>query len=1053
MSLESLSGILAGVGFLLPGIPVFIAVRCAERGAAGRPVAYAQLSLAAWLGFDSASALAMPLSLSLSVGMAAITWLAAVGLEGDLRRAKPASLACWACVVLTLVLMSGISGEVLDAATAGQVEQWLPALCMMGLLGAGFHALRFPLLRSPAPGLSVAAAALAFALPVLATIGGTLGVQHSTLSLSATFLPISLLFGWLLSPRLAAPTKASTSIDPMFIVESGRGLVHSNESGYRLLHVREGDLHAARAAMASIPELRKIVAEEHRECGEFFAGKSAATRRCYEVRASRAEGASGGLRVLTVQDVTARKESERRLYHEAHFDSLTGLANRRYFVRRLGEAIEQKGEDGELRAALMLLDLDRFKEVNDSYGHPAGDELLRIIAHRLRQHLRQEDYVAPGKESGDSWIARLGGDEFAILLLGFETQADVEHVAERVLRLVGDPVVLQGRKLWMTGSLGIALYPDDALEIGDLTSRADIALYKAKASNRSGFEFYNPSLTVETQRKAALDRRLRGAIEEGELSLHYQAKVDLATRKIKGAEALLRWDSEEHGSVLPKDFIPIAEEYGFIDRLGNWVLDRACAQIAEWRSAGIQPVPISVNVSSLQFQQVDLMRVVAAALTSHDLDPSLLEIELTESAVLDGDDNAIVLCLEQLRSIGVKISLDDFGTGYSALGYLSRVPLDVVKLDRAFIRDVHLDPGSAGVVTAVVSMAHSLNLEVVAEGVDCVEQLEVLVSSGCDLVQGFIFGPAVPAEAFATLLGQSVMEIAGAKPARSRPTAVANLAANHGDLPDSDREDVWKLPEEDSDDALPVSAEAAPERAAETDDRYVLVVDDAAGSLGLLALRLNRLGFLALYARVADEAMLFAMQEAGRISTLLVSSKMDAEELRALIGRLTNPSDGTGPSLLFAGDEHPSKAHRELCSEGRVWAVREPIDDSELVFVVRMAITEFSHRSLRLRARAPVDLMTTIRQSGDDEPRAGVMTSLSSGGAYIACHPLPVRSIVDLEFALEDGPVSVRGQVLYVGDDADLGELGIGVSFTSLDEATEARIEASVEARSLRCLA
>jgi diguanylate cyclase (GGDEF)-like protein len=1059
------------LSWLLAGLPVVIALRCAERGGAARPLAYVQLALAAWLIFEAAleaGPRGAGIETLIAVGLTTVTWIAISNLAGQGRPRSPASLVVMASgVVLTLALVGflatpedSIPGGWRAGISEPQRLLWAPALLTLSLLAMGLKDLVPQLRETPARALALLGGGLAFALPALVTAAGLLSSTGGPHFEAASFLPMALLFGWLLSPRTAPVAKVGTSIDPMLIVESGRGLVHANESGFRLLAVREGDLRAARGAIASIPGLRQLLADEERECGEFFTGESAATRRCHEVRVSRADGANGGLRVLTIQDVTARKTSERRLYHQAHFDSLTGLANRRYFVSRMEKEIAGASEDDHPRAALMLLDLDRFKGINDSYGHAAGDDLLRTIAHRLRQQLRQEDFVAHGGDEPDSWIARLGGDEFAVMVSGFKSRQDIEHIAERVLRLVGDPVVLEGRKLWVAGSLGIAVSPEDGETVDELSSRADIALYNAKRRGRSGYQFYDPSLNAESQRKAALDRHLRGAIEQGELALHFQPKIDLETRLVRGAEALLRWTSEEYGNVPPKDFIPIAEEFGFIDKLGNWVIARACEQISEWCDAGIDPVPISVNVSALQFQQVDLLQIVADGLAEYGVDPAFLEVELTESAVMEGD-GATTHCLEQLRSIGIKISLDDFGTGYSALGYLSQVPLDIVKLDRAFIRDIHLDPASAGVVGAVVSMAHSLNLEVVAEGADCPEQLEVLYESGCDLVQGFVFGPAVPADEFIEILqGGEVPTVeagrqAAAKSPRGTPEPERAADTLETDLPSVRGEEVWSLPEEeDSDLPRPVQQSEPPDPVcAPTSDRYALVVDSEGTELGLLSLRMNRLGILALYARVAEEGLLFAMQEPGRILALVVSSSIDVGELRMLVARLSEDLGGAVPSLIFVGQESPSKEHLDLHPDGQIWALREPVGDSELASVIRMGLTGARERAMRVVTRAPVDLMATMRSGEDEECATAVLTSLSTRGAYLTCRqPSRVGTILDLGFMLEDGPVAVRAKVLYQRDASDPCGEGMGVGFLGVDEALASRLEAAVEECSARCL-
>jgi diguanylate cyclase (GGDEF)-like protein len=412
---------------------------------------------------------------------------------------------------------------------------------------------------------------------------------------------------------------------------------------------------------------------------------------------------------------------------------------------KLTEAVASAEKQGH-RLALLYMDLDRFKEINDSLGHAAGDELLRILAQRLRQSL------AGGKGPSDQegarpHMARFGGDEFAFLIPKVLTPEDAGRVAERVLELTSQSMELSGQSVCSSGSIGVAIYPQDGDDVETLTKHADVALYHAKRQHRSTHQFFSEDMIVCSERKSLIERHLRSAIENDELKLHYQPKVDIAEGEVVGAEALLRWECSELGSVAPKEFIPIAEDSGLIVPIGSWVIDSACRQIRGWLDAGYNPVPVSVNVSSIQLARSNVYATLTECLRYYDLSPNLLEVELTESTLL-ADDEDTATCLRDLRAIGVRVALDDFGTGYSALSYLGRFPLDILKMDRSFVRDIDSDPAAAGIARAVISMAHSLDLEVVAEGVDTEEQVPLLREMGCDQIQGFIYGPAVSRKRF-----------------------------------------------------------------------------------------------------------------------------------------------------------------------------------------------------------------------------------------------------------------------------------------------------------------
>ncbi len=442
----------------------------------------------------------------------------------------------------------------------------------------------------------------------------------------------------------------------------------------------------------------------------------------------------------TMQDVTEQRRAQEKIRHLANFDSLTGLANRRRFMEQL-ERARVRSEAKDHQMALLYLDLDQFKRINDTLGHTAGDELLRAVADVLFEKVRSADFVTPSRVSEDSEISRLGGDEFAVLLTRIAAREDAERVASHILAALPTPIVVDGQEITTTGSIGIALYPDDGEDVETLVKHADRALYHAKEKGRNGYQFFSEALNVGALKRLTMEARLRSAVESGGLHLCYQPRLNLARGRLDGVEALLRWDDEELGRVSPKDFIPLAEETGLILELGSWVLRAACAQGAAWREAGLDDLRVSVNVSTMQFRRGDLTATVGEALAGTGFPPRFLELEITESLMLQ-DDEDTATALRELRAMGLRVALDDFGTGYSSLSYLSRYPLDVLKLDRSLVRDLTGDPHARGIATAVISMAHVLGLSVVAEGVDHEDQLGFLREQGCDEAQGFLIaGP------------------------------------------------------------------------------------------------------------------------------------------------------------------------------------------------------------------------------------------------------------------------------------------------------------------------
>jgi diguanylate cyclase (GGDEF)-like protein len=435
----------------------------------------------------------------------------------------------------------------------------------------------------------------------------------------------------------------------------------------------------------------------------------------------------------------ALQKADAQARNAARFDVLTGLPNRVALTEAAERAIAECAlKDGQL--ALMVLNVDRLKSINDSLGHQAGDELLLELAQRLRGVLRHNDM-----------LARLAGDEFTILATELRSARDAEAIAGKVIEVLQRPFATAAVEVHPSVSMGISTYPLDGESFDGLLRRANAAMRYTKDSARGGFRFYAAEMSGFTDDRLALESDLRRALEMGELELHYQPKVDIATNRIRSAEALLRWRHPVRGFVMPNTFIPIAEESGLIIQVGEWVLRQACRQVRAWLDAGMTPLRVAVNLSAKQFRQADLAAAVKAALEESQLEPGYLELELTESAVMHNPEQSAAT-LQTLSAMGVHISIDDFGTGYSSLSYLRRFPLDKLKIDRSFIRDLMTNPDDVSIVRAIISLAHSLRLRVVAEGVETPEQLNFLRELGCDQYQGYYCSPAVAPDAFAELI-------------------------------------------------------------------------------------------------------------------------------------------------------------------------------------------------------------------------------------------------------------------------------------------------------------
>jgi diguanylate cyclase (GGDEF)-like protein/PAS domain S-box-containing protein len=448
----------------------------------------------------------------------------------------------------------------------------------------------------------------------------------------------------------------------------------------------------------------------------------------------------------TVKDITEREKAELQIRMLAYYDALTGLPNRQQFREQAGHTVTAARRVGT-KMALIYLDLDHFKRINDTLGHTAGDMLLRDVAKALTSIVRGTDIVAKvdAETSVSSSLARLGGDEFTIMLTGLSRSESAARVAKRIQEALSRPLRIDDREYVVTGSMGIAIYPDDGEDVDVLLRNADIAMYAAKEEGRNTYRFFSEDMNARMLERLALESDLRRALERNELVLHFQPQVEALTGRIVALEALVRWEHPQRGLLPPLEFISIAEETGLIIPLGEWVMRTACGQAVAWQEAGFAPMRVSVNISSQQLTQSDLVTTVKRVLDTTRLAGEHLELEITESSLMS-DVEATTQTLWDLKETGLSLSVDDFGTGYSSMNYLKRFPLDALKIDRSFVRDLTVDANDAAITKAVIALAKALDLSTVAEGVEEEEQLEFLVEQGCDLIQGFLISRPVPAE-------------------------------------------------------------------------------------------------------------------------------------------------------------------------------------------------------------------------------------------------------------------------------------------------------------------
>jgi diguanylate cyclase (GGDEF)-like protein/PAS domain S-box-containing protein len=585
------------------------------------------------------------------------------------------------------------------------------------------------------------------AAPILSTDGEVLGA----ISLNEDITEQRALAETLCESEARYRALFGNSIDAILLTRSGGAILAANDAACRLLDYGEEELRA-------IGPDHIVDGTDPRAQALLHAGDRTGAAHG-EVRLRRKDGALVPVEFacapfrdrngeacanLIIRDITDRKRAEEHIEYLAYHDELTGIPNRAHFHRAFEHALATTQRYG-LRCALMLVDLDRFKNINDTIGHEAGDQLLKQVAARLRACLRDSDI-----------IARLGGDEFVILMQDASSVESVNAVALKILEATSRPLLIEEQEFLITASIGISTYPHDGADMQTLLKNSDVAMYRAKESGKNGFQYFSPEMNVHTRERLSIESALRRGLERKEFTVHFQPKVRVSSRTVAGMEALVRWRNPEKGLMQPSEFIPIAEETGIVVQIGDWVLEEACRQGQMLRESGHISLRVSVNLSVRQLFDHGFAQRVADILAQTGFPAECLELEITESMVMRDAERAVKL-LQALRDTGVRLAIDDFGTGYSSLAYLKRFPIDCVKIDRSFIRDLPEDRDDASITRSIIAMAHNMKLDVVAEGVETPEQLEFLHAYGCDEIQGFLFSEPLAADAFERFLGAPVL--------------------------------------------------------------------------------------------------------------------------------------------------------------------------------------------------------------------------------------------------------------------------------------------------------
>ena len=496
-----------------------------------------------------------------------------------------------------------------------------------------------------------------------------------------------------------------------------------------------------------LTDMRKAIKSTGRWEGEFWDRRKNDEEYAARLSLSSITETDGKKRqyVALINDITKRKQDEENIRRQANYDSLTSLPNRELFLDRLAQSLSNMSRAGQ-KLALMFLDLDGFKLVNDTLGHNVGDLLLRETSRRLIGCVRDADTVA-----------RLGGDEFTIIMPGVTDPQKVLVVAQRVLDSLSEAFVLEGHETFVSCSIGITIYPDDATDSNELLKNADSAMYRAKEQGKANYQFYTSDLNEEVKERLVLKNGLIRARDRGELSLHYQPKLDIRSGLITGVEALMRWNSLELGQVSPVKFIPVLEETGMVVDVGEWAIRTACEQHCAWRAMGLPPINVAVNISARQLREHNFVSIVRQILKETGVAPEHLEIEITESMLMSDTAN-VVITLGQLHGLGITIAMDDFGTGYSSLSYLKKFPIDTIKIDRSFIADIATNSDDVEIIKAIITMGQSLNRKIIAEGVETAEQLLILKKYQCDEIQGYVFGRPMPGDSLAEFFKNEALE-------------------------------------------------------------------------------------------------------------------------------------------------------------------------------------------------------------------------------------------------------------------------------------------------------
>jgi diguanylate cyclase (GGDEF)-like protein/PAS domain S-box-containing protein len=566
-------------------------------------------------------------------------------------------------------------------------------------------------------------------------------------------MTVSIIGFFLMSVIRREANLARESEERLFnFLDSASDLIHSNTPDGRFLYANNSWLQTmgySHEELANLSLFDIMHADSRQHCREEFkrameGEKSSPLEALYLSRHGRAITVEGNISCSSkdtepvaiwgiCHDVTERKLAQEQLHRQAHYDNLTGLPNRLLFMDRLQQA-GALAHRSNLRMAVLFFDLDRFKIINDTLGHTIGDRVLVAVARRLKVCMREIDTVA-----------RIGGDEFAMTLVNLNEAEDAETVARKILKKLAQPYTIDIHELFITASIGISIYPDNGTNPDNLLKNADIAMYHAKGQGKNNYQFYTSEMDKDADRKLGLENSLRRSVEREELIIYYQPKVDIRSGTIIAMEALIRWEHPEFGLLSPAEFIPLAEETGMIIPIGEWVLLKACQQNKAWQDYGLPPMRVAVNLSAYQLQHKTLIDSVKNALESSGMEASYLELEVTETVIMQNPDFAVSI-LSELREIGVHISIDDFGTGYSSLAHLKRFSVNTLKIDKAFVRDVEIDTTDAAIAIAIIAMGNSLNLKVIAEGVETVGQLAFLKDNQCDEMQGYLFSRPMPAE-------------------------------------------------------------------------------------------------------------------------------------------------------------------------------------------------------------------------------------------------------------------------------------------------------------------